>query len=119
MTPVYGQKRSAANGSERDTWMAQFAQLKTEGGFRTVVEQAWNTGALKTSVASPQRFLNGRVDLRPVYGRLRLSADAAHCETWMDWFTDLKPQGGARTAVEQSWSRSTPAHNDGSPALAA
>jgi len=119
MTPVYGHKRAASNGSECGSWMDQFAQLKPEGGFRAAVEQAWGQSAPRTNVASPQRFLNGRVVLRPVYGRGRLAADAAHGGTWMDLFANLKPEGGARAVVEQAWKRSTFAHNDGSPALAA
>ena len=108
MESVYGRKRVAANAGMRETWMDWFTQLEPEGGVRAVVQQAWNRSALTPNGSSPLNSLNGRMEMKPVYGQKCLSSDAGVRKTWMDWFTELKPEGGVRAIVKQAWNSSTP-----------
>ena len=109
MESVYGRKRLAANAGVRETWMDQFTQLEPEGGFRAVAQQAWNRSAPTPNRASPLNSLNGRMEMKPVYGQKRPSADARVRETWMDLFTKLEPEDGFRAIVERdrNWSTAT------------
>ncbi len=48
--------------------------------------------------------------MEAVYGRKRQS-DKGVCETWMDRFVELEPEGGFRSVVQQVWSQSVPISN--------
>jgi hypothetical protein len=48
MKPVYGQKCLSVDAGVRETWMDRFTKLEPEGGFRAIVERAWN-GSTPTS----------------------------------------------------------------------
>ena len=49
--------------------------------------------------------------MKPVYGRKRLAANAGVCETWMDRFTQMEPEGGFLAVVQVAWSRTAPTAN--------
>lgn len=119
MESVYGRKRLAANVGVRETWMDRFTQLEPEGGFRAVVQQAWNRNAPTPNRASPLNPLNGRIEMKPVYGQKCLSADSGVRETWMDRFTKLEPEGGFRAIVERAWNWNTPTSDKHLSTLAA
>ena len=53
--------------------------------------------------------------MESVYGRKRVAANAGMRETWMDWFTQLEPEGGVRAVVQQAWNLSAPTPNGASP----
>jgi hypothetical protein len=118
MESVYGRKRLAAAGV-RETWMDRFTQLEPDGGFRAVVQLAWSRSAPTPNRASQLNSLNGRMDMKPVYGQKCLSADAGVRETWMDRFTKLEPDGGVRAIVERAWNWSTPTSDKHLTTLAA
>jgi hypothetical protein len=107
MKSVYGRTQMAANSSVRETWMGRFTQLEPEGGFGTVVRQALKRSAPTANGTGPLKSLNGRVQIKPVYGQKYLS-DAGVRLTWMDRFTRLEPEGGFRPVVERAWSWTTP-----------
>ncbi len=119
MESVYGRKRLATNAGVRETWMDLFTQLEPEGGFRLVVERAWNPSAPTPNRAIPLNSLNGRMEMKPVYGQKCLSADAGVRGTWMDRFTKLEPEGGFRALVEGTWNWSTPTSDKHLATLAA
>ena len=112
MKSVYDRKRPAANVDVRETWMDRFTQLEPEGGFRTVVKQAWNQSASTPNGAGHLNSLNGRLEIRPVYGQIFLSANAGARETWMVRFTQSEPEGGFRATVEWAWSSNAPTSDE-------
>ncbi|HEV2036433.1 MAG TPA: hypothetical protein VGU71_19970 [Candidatus Dormibacteraeota bacterium] len=119
MKSVYERKRFAANAGEHESWMDRFTQLEPEDGFRAVAQQAWNRSAPMPNGAGPLSSLNGRMEMKPVYGQKCLSADAGVRETWMDRFTKLEPEGGFRAIVERARNWSTPTSDKHLTTLAA
>lgn len=114
MESVYGRKRLAG---ERETWMDRFTQLEPEGGFRAAFQHSWSMP--KPVRAGSLVSLNGRFEIKPIYGRKCLSADAGVGETWMDRFTQLDPEGGFRAAVTQAWRAGAPTFDQHLALLAA
>jgi hypothetical protein len=112
MESVYGRKRLAANAGGRETWMDKFAQLQPESGFRAIVEQVWSRCLRTPNRARPLNSRNGRMEMKPVYGQKRLSAEAGVHETWHEtWihrFVKLEPEGGFRAIVERTSNWTTP-----------
>jgi hypothetical protein len=108
MESVRARKRLVAIVGASETWMDRFTQLEPEGGFRAVVQHAWNPSARTPNRSSALNSLNWRADMKPVYGHKCLSEDAGAREAWMDQFTKLEPEGGFRAIVEQAWNWSTP-----------
>jgi hypothetical protein len=119
MKSAYTRKALAANAGVRETWMDRFTQLEPEGGFGAVVQRAWSHSAPTPNRASPLNSLNGRMEMKPVYGQKCLSADAGVRETWVDRFTKLEPEGGFRAIVERAWNWSTPTSDKHLTTLAA
>jgi hypothetical protein len=114
MKSVYGLKRLAANAKVHETWMDRFTQLEPEDGFRAVARQAWIRSAPMPNGASAVSSLNGRMEMKPVYGK-----KVGVRETWMDLFTRLEPEDGFREIVERAWNWSTPSSDEHLTALAA
>jgi hypothetical protein len=49
MKPVYGQKCLSAEAGVGETWMDRFTKLEPKGGFRAIVEGAWDSSTPRSA----------------------------------------------------------------------
>jgi len=80
--------------------MDRFVELEPDGGFGSVVQRAWSHSLPTSNGATTLALLNGRNEVKPVYGRKRLSTGAGAALTWMDRFVEMKPEGGFGAVVQ-------------------